>query len=35
MIRQLRARPGGDAVGVVLADLAGFDLPRTGPQCAP
>src|SRR5712691_11840966 len=37
MIRQLRARPGGDAVGVVIADLAGFDLPArtTGPQCAP
>jgi SAM-dependent methyltransferase len=27
MIGQLRSRPGGDAVGVVVADLAGFDLP--------
>ena len=27
MIDQLRARPGGDAVGVYLADLAGFELP--------
>jgi SAM-dependent methyltransferase len=28
MIAQLRGRPGGDAVGVMTADLAGFDLPR-------
>jgi SAM-dependent methyltransferase len=28
MIRQLQSRPGGAAVGVVIADLADFDLPR-------
>lgn len=28
MVRQLRTQPGGAAVGVVIADLADFDLPR-------
>ena len=27
MIEQLRSRPGSSAVGIIIADLAGFDLP--------
>ncbi|MGH3201967.1 MAG: class I SAM-dependent methyltransferase [Streptosporangiaceae bacterium] len=27
MAAELRSRPGGDAVGIVIADMAGFDLP--------
>jgi SAM-dependent methyltransferase len=34
MAGQLRSRPGGDAVGVVIADLAGFDLPRKDYEAA-
>ncbi len=27
MIEQLRSRPGSSAVGIIIPDLAGFDLP--------